>query len=266
MRAILSTLVRRLDDLALQASGVIPWSCPIPVFGNIATSSIATLGINPSNREFVGARGQELEGSARRFQTLRSLGLQTWSAAEEGDLDRIEADCKLYFSRNPYDQWFRRLDALLTGLSASYYGVAANACHLDLIPYATTLKWTALGEPQKARLTKASGDSLAQLLIESRIELLILNGRSVVDGFEEVGHVRLTSRPMPGWTLPRKGGHGVAGIGFSGTIKEFAGVPLGRALVVLGFNHNLQSSFGVTGTAVGRIRDWIATSARGVAA
>ena len=57
------------------ATDMIPWSCPVPAFGDLLNSFVATLGLNPSNREFVDEEGNELEGAARRLHTLRSLSL-----------------------------------------------------------------------------------------------------------------------------------------------------------------------------------------------
>ena len=47
-------------------------------------------------------------------------------------------------------------------------------------------------------------------------------------------------------------------------IDTLAGYQLGRDLLVLGFNHNLQSSYGVTTTALAAIREWVARQAKAV--
>jgi hypothetical protein len=62
---------------------------------------------------------------------------------------------------------------------------------------------------------------------------------------------------MRGWTLPRRAGTGVAGFAYRGAVHRLAGVDLGRPVLVLGFNHNLQSSYGVTSEVKDTIRDWI---------
>jgi hypothetical protein len=36
-----------------------------------------------------------------------------------------------------------------------------------------------------------------------------------------------------------------------------SGIRLAEEILVLGYNHNLQSSFGVTNTVIFAIRDWI---------
>src|SRR6266446_9734653 len=176
MDTMLSTLVKCLDHAALPGTGVIPWSCPVPSFGDLSSSKVATLGLNPSNREFVDSSGKELDGPFRRFHTLKSLGLARWADANARHLQLIVDSCRAYFRRNPYDGWFKRLDYLISGTNASYYATSAKACHLDLIPYATACKWTALSRDQRTSLLAAADDTLGLLLRDSPVRVLILNG------------------------------------------------------------------------------------------
>ena len=67
---------------------------------------------------------------------------------------------------------------------------------------------------------------------------------------------------MPEWSLPRTGSRDVPGVAFSGVVDSISGIELNHDLLILGFNHNLQSSFGVTKAAVAAIRDWVAQSTR----
>jgi hypothetical protein len=41
-------------------------------------------------------------------------------------------------------------------------------------------------------------------------------------------------------------------------VRALSGVQLGREVLVLGFNHNIQSSFGVTTRVRAAIRQWVA--------
>src|SRR5690606_8657466 len=136
----LVTLLDRLTDETAREAQVIPWGCPVPAFGDPAAARVATLGLNPSNREFVDDEGVELVGAARRFHTLTSLGLSSWDDADADHLDRILVSCRDYFTGNPYDRWFRRLDTVVSATGASFYDPASPACHLDLVPYATVRK------------------------------------------------------------------------------------------------------------------------------
>lgn len=237
---------------------VMPWTCPVPYFGRLGEASVATLGINPSNREFVDAAGKELDGNSRRFPTLGSLGLGTWADASPLDVATIASACDRYFAGNPYSRWFNILERLMNPVGASYYSLDAPAAHLDLVPWATGVKWGALRHDQRRELLLCGQDLLAGLLRDSSVELLVLNGASVVRQFEEVAGVRLKREHSPSWDLPRKGSTPVSGLSFSGSIDRLGDVELGRSITIAGYNHNLQSSFGVTKRAVDAIARWVA--------
>ncbi len=261
MESALSTMIDRMGMPNVAGSGIIPWACPVPSFGGLGPSPVATLGLNPSNREFVDPLGNELEGNHRRFHTLGSLGLPCWSQAGIRHLRSIIALCENYFLRNPYDQWFKRLDYLISGTRHSYYTPMAPACHLDLIPYATACKWTQITPSQRASLLSETADTLGLLLKESSIRLLILNGSTVVRTFEEISDAELIVREMPGWSLPRRSGEGVVGLSYKGVVRNVGGVAVGREILILGYNHNIQSSFGVTRKVQCEIKNWITRGA-----
>ena len=92
--------------------------------------------------------------------------------------------------------------------------------------------------------------------------MLILNGRSVVQSFEEIAGIRLDPRRMPAWALPRGPKPDVVGFAYEGTVHSLAGIPLQHELLVLGYNHNLQSSFGVTKEVVKAIGAWVSSAVR----
>lgn len=253
----LVTLLDRIAADAAREADVIAWGSPVPAFGDPAVARVATLGLNPSNREFVDERGTELAGEARRFHTLGSLGLAAWDDAHADHLDRILAACCDYFAGNPYDRWFRRLDAVVSATGASFYDPASPACHLDLIPYATARKWTDLSVRQRSGLLTLAADTLGLLLSRSAIRVLILNGQSVIAHFQEATGIALHRTEMRGWALPRQSGGDVPGYAYIGRVDAVSGFPLPHELLVLGFNHNLQSSFGVTTGVVRAIRWWV---------
>lgn len=254
---MLVTLLERIADDAAREADVIAWGCPVPAFGDPTMARVATLGLNPSNREFVDGNGCELTGDARRFHTLASLGLSAWDDADADHVDRILASCCDYFGGNPYDRWFRRLDNVVSATGASFYDPASPACHLDLIPFATARKWTALNSRQRSGLLRLAGDTLGLLLRRSAIRILILNGQSVVSHFQAAMDIELTRTEMRDWSLPRQYGSDVAGYAYRGCVDTVLGYPLPQELLVLGFNHNLQSSYGVTSAVIEAIRCWI---------
>jgi hypothetical protein len=257
MYATLTTLIDRLDSPVISGTEVIHWGSPVLSFGNLSNARVATVGINPSNREFVDEKGEELQGTARRFHTLKSLGIKSWSDVDARHIRLIVESCYSYFSGNPYDRWFRKLDQIILGTNASFYDSFHAACHLDLIPFATINKWAELNNRQHSLLISISGDTLGLLLKDSPVRILILNGESVVQQFQNIACVNLEKYDMPIWSLHRRSKSDVKGIAYRGIVNTLSGVALGHDVLVLGYNHNIQSSFGVTSKVVHLISKWI---------
>jgi hypothetical protein len=128
---------------------------------------------------------------------------------------------------------------------------------LDLIPYATAEKWTTLSLSERSALLTHATDTLGLLLRDSPVQLLILNGNSVVENFQQIAGVRLDKQPMEDWLLPRRSTTGVMGFAYKGFVRSILNIDLEREILVLGFNHNIQSSFGVTSEVVASIHRWI---------
>lgn len=252
-------LISAIDTLA-ERTTVLPWAAPVPFFGRLDRAVVATVGINPSSLEFVDAGGVELVEHHRRLPTLRALGLASWEGTDASHVRTIARACLGYFEHNPYDRWFRALDRLLARLGVSLYGTDADACHLDLVPYATATKWGALSGGERHHLMEVSGAGVADLLATSHIRTLVLNGRSVVDAFGQLLTTPLPAKAAPGWHLRRPAGV-VPGLQYRADITHLAGVDLARRVRVLGFNHNLQSSFGVTTHAAMAIGSWLRDAA-----
>src|SRR6202790_4184532 len=184
MYSPVATLIDRLELYDLGDLGVIPWSCPVPCFGDLTTARVATVGINPSNREFLDEFGIELDGESRRLPTLTSLGLSRWADVESVHLRELVSACLDYFRRNPYDRWFTTLERILVKIRSSFYGEEPSACHLDLVPYATSVKWGLLPTEDRRELIRANIDALGLLLRELSVEALFLHGPLCVFSFE----------------------------------------------------------------------------------
>lgn len=256
----LEFLAKRMCDPRISATSIIPWSSPVPSFGDLYSSVIATVGLNPSNKEFVDSTFKELIGPRRRFPTLNSLNIASWSDIKESDIAKIHDSCKNYFDRNPY-QWFKRLDFIISGTTHSYYFPTKGACHLDLIPFATSEKWGNLTVREKSLLLELSGDILGALLRASSVTILVLNGGTVVDNFKRISNVTFDSKEQVNWNLPRGLGNDVVGFSYEGRASNVGGIDLGREIQVIGYNHNIQSSFGVTSEVLRSIRNWISNKA-----
>lgn len=255
-------LTKRLDQAETDGLEIIKWATPIIAFGDPIRSKIATLGINPSDKEFKDNSGNELYGVKRRFHTLNSLGLKKWSEISSEQVSLIAQQCRDYFSINPYDAWFKRLDFLISATSLSYYFPSCEACHLDLVPYATDIKWALLSTVQKRKLLSQYGDILGQILKNSEIGIIVLNGRTVVETLSQISDVEYSITEQQTWKLNRHNGSPVLGFSYEGNITRIGRINLNKKITILGINHNIQSSFGITANIQSQIRMWIAEKSR----
>lgn len=223
---------------------VVPASTPVVSFGDAGKARVATLGLNPSRREFV-ERGVELDGAYRRFETLTSLGAASPGALSREQIERVVRRCSRYFQGNPYTGWFGRLEETLQAVGASYYD--GTACHLDLSQWATDPTWNRLPSDARARLTRLDGPFLNSQLEQENIRLLLLNGAGVTIGFARALNVELKSHPVT--------------VSDRSVTTRFAAGAIGHVRVV-SWSTNLQSSFGVTRELRRRIADTLPALAR----
>jgi hypothetical protein len=255
-----SSMARLLELLANQPhdSTVIGWAGPVPFFGELSTAKVATVGINPSNLEFVTNGGAELDEKARRLHTLNSLGISSWDAAEGAHVGALIRECEGYFSRNPYRRWFDVLERSMAPSGYSYYPSGENRmCHVDLVPFATSEKWGYLTPIYRRMLVDQGRVAMAEFIRESPLEFLILNGRSVVAEFEAFAGIQLDAVMKDEWSLPRRDGSQVDGVLYTGLIDQLGSIEFERPVQVIGYNHNLQSSFGVTTAAMRAIGEYV---------
>ena len=149
------------------------------------------------------------------------------------------------------------LEEIVSACDVSYYRDRLGACHIDLVPFATANKWGQMPLETQKVLLRACAGMVGSVIRESGVSTLILNGRSVVRQFQALSNVELVERLHPAWDLPRMSSSNVLGMSYRGYVREIGGVSLGRSVEVLGYNHNLQSSFGVSRSTVEAIASWI---------
>lgn len=256
MNKIYSKALHRLETYDKTESNILEWASPILFFGKLKTAKIATVGLNPSNKEFLDNHSTELNLEQRRFHTLDSLNLGSWKEAGTHEIRMLIKSCEEYFNNNPYNTWFKRLDYIVSGSSKSYYFPSQEVCHLDLIPFATKRKWGELSNFDKNILLNRDIDILKDLLAESEVTYLILNGRSVVKYFEKAFGIHLDSYHNKSLDLIRNNSAIVKGICYEGMIKNLDG-DTNKTIHILGYNHNIQSSFGISSQVMKELRNWI---------
>lgn len=127
------------DSPELMRKEIHPDTTPVPYFGELRSSSVLTLGLNPSSREF------PISLSDRRLVHLSDLGLP--SNYYQDGLQHMTREQALeiirgldnYFENNPY-KWFDPIErAIEIGFGASFYREksSSRASHVDIFPWVT---------------------------------------------------------------------------------------------------------------------------------
>ena len=201
-------------------------STPVISFGDALGAEVATIGINPSRREF--DENGWLRGSKRRLETLESLDAVSGDALSAEQARDVVVACNQYFERNPYWLWFQPLDDLLDGaVGASYRD--GTACHLDLVQWATDPVWGRMKDKTGKQLLLQEGrPHLEALLRESNVRLVLAAGKAVVEQLRLIGVTQwevMGKIPMAKTTctLFRGTGGGVSFIGWSSNLQTQAG-------------------------------------------
>lgn len=206
-------------------AGVVPGSTPVVCLGDFTAATVATLGIAPPHRQFLDHSGRLLTGARRRLATLDSLGAERAGRMTAAQARAVVDECAGYFGRHPY-HWFESLDDLLrTGLGASYHD--GTACHLHLVQWATTTRWTGLTPAMQADLLRADIGFVRRQLDESDFRVVVVTGRPALRWVQESGLVTWRrSATVPG-TSPVGVYTGVRGglrfVGWSCTLQGSAG-------------------------------------------
>ncbi|MGH2532607.1 MAG: hypothetical protein ACRDJW_09900 [Thermomicrobiales bacterium] len=162
----------------------VPESLPILFFGDLLTARIATVGLNPSRREYTDKRDRELDGPQRRFETLRSLGATDRAILSPEQCNKAVATMRAYYRPSgPAYSWFAPLVRVVRGMGFEY--ATGDVAHLDLVQEATDPTWSALNakHPDEAlALRTADGPFLRWQMEAFPLNVLVCNGRTVFDG------------------------------------------------------------------------------------
>jgi hypothetical protein len=240
MREYIAARIQQRPPLGIR---VVPGSTPVVAFGDVRQAKVATLGWNPSKLEFLDRSGRLLDGSERRLETATSLkahGTPVGSAAAVG---RVFDGCSRYFQGRPYRRWFDVLEKVVKHVGASYYD--GSACHLDLVQWATDPVWSGLDPAEAEALLRADIPFLRQQLAQEEIRLVLLNGTGIVRAYETHlgGHLKKVEYAI------------------GGRVEMFCGQATAK-LMVVGWNINLQSSFGVSNAEITAIGQRVAQLAK----
>ena len=201
MQNEITALLNLLHNGSLSGTKVMQAAAPIAFFGDITNATLATIALNPSDKEFgPNSKGPFVYYTTfnRRVHHMGSLGLANWSLAGSTQVTNIYDDCIGYFGRRPYMQWFSVLERLLVKAGYSYSKPYHKvACSLDLVPFATQPTWNGLSNSEKEYLYRLSKPILQNILLKSKIETIFLNGQQTVDQFNIYFGTALNSSEIP---------------------------------------------------------------------
>jgi hypothetical protein len=229
---------------------ITPGSTPVVAFGNPITARVATIGINPSSREFLDAKGKLLSEESRRLADFQSLGIKSHAEINESVAKSVLEESNSYFKRDEsVYKWFEPMqDYVLNTVKASFRD--STAAHLDLVQWSTAPVWGAIKDA-KARNLLIQDDIrfLGELLRSASYKVVFMNGSTVVKALEKFGLVEIE---QDGWTPLGKG-----------TKKSslWKGRVIGSDAFCLGWSLNLQH-YQTTDANRLAIRDWISRSIR----
>jgi hypothetical protein len=167
-------------------------SLPVLFFGDLLTARAATVGLNPSDQEYLSKDGIEVDGAKRRFETLTSLGApDRASLTDEQCASAIQTMRKYYERERPVYSWFRSLNRVIGAMGFSYE--KGEVAHLDLVQESTKPTWSSLSKEELEQLRLLDMPFLSWQLKSFSLEIIVCNGKTPsVDVCSDV-NVRITN-------------------------------------------------------------------------
>lgn len=170
--------------------GIIPGTTPVISFGDFTTARVATLGINPSSREFLSG-GKLIPSDNKRLVDFEVLGSGASFPLTSDQASQVWDGCAQYFTTNrAYWSWFKPLSDLLRATGGLSYE-DGSACHLDLSPWATDPVWRNLTKDQKQLLIQDGLELLNWQTRNNHLDAIIFNGRQVYEVIKEFTDIEI---------------------------------------------------------------------------
>ena len=129
-----------------------PGTLPVLFFGDLFAAEVATVGLNPSDQEYLTKAGQMLAGPAQRFATLASLDAADRSALTDAQCEEAIESMRDYYDQGKpvYGSWFNALSRVVDGFGVSFRD--RTAAHLDLLQESTSPVWSKLPPGEREAL------------------------------------------------------------------------------------------------------------------
>jgi hypothetical protein len=161
------------------SASTVPGTLPVLFFGDLFAAEVASVGLNPSDHEYLTKGGAPLTGAAQRFANLASL-----EAADRAQLTETQCDEAIDWMRAYYDEgkpvygsWFNSLSRVVEGFGASFPG--RSAAHLDLVQESTSPVWSELPAGEKDSLLREDLPFLEWEIRAYPITAVICTGKTV---------------------------------------------------------------------------------------
>ena len=184
--------VKRVLQKEIVGTPVVKNSTPVVSFGNPYKALVATVGINPSSKEFLDNKNNILPQDQKRLVDLDSLNKTNLNQLDEKDAEKIIDGCYNYFKTGNHYKWFDQMEEhVLQPTGYSYFD--DTACHLDLIQWATDPVWSGIKSKEvQNMLLEQDKEFFIHQINKYNFETVFLNGKTVVEQVEKLGIVKLT--------------------------------------------------------------------------
>ena len=151
---------------------------PVLFFGDLLEAEVATVGLNPSDREYLSKGGLMLAGAAQRFATLDSVGATDRASLTDSQCEEAIAWMRDYYAPGkPVYGWFNALTRVVDGFGASFR--ERTATHLDLVQESTSPVWGDLSKAEKTALLEEDLPFLEWELRAFPLRAVICTGKTV---------------------------------------------------------------------------------------
>jgi hypothetical protein len=187
--ALSKEVLERTRKVIPEGNYIVEKSTPVLSFGNPLTSTVATLGINPSSGEFLYGKDQPLlKGKEKRLVDFETLNISKPRELTDEESELVVEGCNNYFKTGNHYKWFLKAEEhILKPAGFTYFSDQASACHLDLVQWATDPVWSGIKEPAIRRnLLKEDKEFLRFQLTNYKFKYVFLNGGTVLKQFDKL--------------------------------------------------------------------------------
>ncbi len=172
-----ATLYSRLRNAP--SPSTVPGTLPVLFFGDLLSAEVASVGLNPSDQEYLSKGGMMLVGPAQRFATLALLGADDRASLDDDQCAKAIEWMRDYYEpgKPVYGSWFNALSRVIEGFGASLRDRTAS--HLDLVQEATSPVWSDLDAAERENLLHQDLPFLEWEIRAFPLRFIICTGKTV---------------------------------------------------------------------------------------